>query len=930
MEIPLQTPKPQVNILTDYISEEEMSFIVYCHDSTFKHVTAADSNGQPLFHVMGTTFGTSWSWRRKVYDSSNDQHIFDFRHHSLDIKNGWVAESPTGRKLCSLENKSQIATKHFAIDATVYAESGEDVLVLMRPTDPSALTVTISVGGTAIATIRKAEDNTTFRGKRDRSVWAVQRTNCNNPCEGVVLWPARLRTLPTFSAIKPDMADAAETSIRQLPHQDQPLMPDPDSLFDPITLSLYLLIHMTGFKMSKDKDPVSGEPRRRKADHNSAGEESDLDCYSPLSKQGSIRLLRLMPHKDKKAPMQCQLFEYPLQEQGEGTHLYEALSYEWGSKDNRQPVYIQSDDESDRYPTAEMKRGFDGRSYPPAGNNRRLFITANLDAALSHLRDRFVERIIWVDAICINQKDSNEKGQQIQFMARIFAKASRVIVWLGEVADNSDQALDVIRKAAKEQSTNAAINETNKQAILTLLKRPWFQRIWVLQEVAAARHILIKCGPTEIDGYAFCLGLSALQLSYETCPDLQGLIRPVAYLIRDAIFRPRYEKDETSRPGGFSLEIRPLSELMDMYHTRKATIIHDKVYALLGMSSDDPSTAGLSPNYESSWKEVFRKLIKFSTSDQMSVDAWDDKEVAVIMGKGCILGKVSSVERNNTRDDRQTVGITWKNTTGHFDTKGERSPEFTFPASAKPIQAGKNLRKAVEVYGTALRSVGNSHGPWGEADKGALAVMNDLLIKDKGAAIEAKYKEYGQAPLSWAAGEGHELVVRLLVEKGADIEAKDGYGRTPLSWAAGNGHEAVVRMLVEKGADIEAKDGYGQTPLSWAAGNGHEAVMGMLVEKGAAIEAKDKEHGRTPLWWAAEYGHEAVVRMLVEKGADIEAKDRKGQTPLSWAAEYGHEAVMGMLVEKGAAIEAKDKEHGRTPLSRRMRSTAGRRCRGPS
>ncbi|KAH7309926.1 hypothetical protein B0I35DRAFT_87839 [Stachybotrys elegans] len=49
-------------------------------------------------------------------------------------------------------------------------------------------------------------------------------------------------------------------------------------------------------------------------------------CYSPLSEQGSIRLLRLMPDKDKKASIQCQLFEYPLEEQGEGTYLYEALS----------------------------------------------------------------------------------------------------------------------------------------------------------------------------------------------------------------------------------------------------------------------------------------------------------------------------------------------------------------------------------------------------------------------------------------------------------------------------------------------------------------------------------------------------------------------------------------------------------------------------
>ncbi|RYP78056.1 hypothetical protein DL771_000749 [Monosporascus sp. 5C6A] len=175
MEIPLQTPNPPVNMLTSYISEQEMTFIVHCHDRTFKHVTAADSNGQPLFHVKGTTPGTSWSWRRKVYDSSNDHLLFDFRHHSLDIKNGWVIESPTGRKLCSLVHKAQITSKHSAIDATVHTESGEQVLVLMRPNDHGALTVTISVGGTAIATIRKAEDNDlVILGKRNRSVWEVR------------------------------------------------------------------------------------------------------------------------------------------------------------------------------------------------------------------------------------------------------------------------------------------------------------------------------------------------------------------------------------------------------------------------------------------------------------------------------------------------------------------------------------------------------------------------------------------------------------------------------------------------------------------------------------------------------------------------------------------------------------------------------------
>ncbi|KAH6977638.1 hypothetical protein EDB80DRAFT_265352 [Ilyonectria destructans] len=96
---------------------------------------------------------------------------------------------------------------------------------------------------------------------------------------------------------------------------------------------------------------------------------------------------------------------------------------------------------------------------------------------------------------------------------------------------------------------------------------------------------------------------------------------------------------------------------------------------------------------------------------------------------------------------------------------------------------------------------------------------------------------------------GHRVVVKLLLEKGAKIEAKDSsYGRTPLKWAAHNGHEATVKLLLEKGADVEAKDEHGRTPLSWAAANGHEAIVKLLLEKGAKIEAKDI-WGRTPLSW---------------------------------------------------------------------------------
>ncbi|KAM0464930.1 hypothetical protein ACHAPV_001921 [Trichoderma viride] len=183
------------------------------------------------------------------------------------------------------------------------------------------------------------------------------------------------------------------------------------------------------------------------------------------------------------------------------------------------------------------------------------------------------------------------------------------------------------------------------------------------------------------------------------------------------------------------------------------------------------------------------------------------------------------------------------------------------------------------------------------------------LLIEKGADMEEL--------LSWAARRGHENAVELLVENGANIAVKDTFGRTPLSWAAMEGHESVVKLLVEKGADMEAKDMCSQTPLSRAAGSGHASVVKLLAEKGADIEAKDNS-GETPLSFAAVRGHESVVKLLVEKGADIEAKNKVSQTPLSLAVGMRHGSVIKLLVEQGADIEAKDK-NGQTPLSEAVR-----------
>ncbi|KAH0533932.1 hypothetical protein FGG08_007454 [Glutinoglossum americanum] len=239
-----------------------------------------------------------------------------------------------------------------------------------------------------------------------------------------------------------------------------------------------------------------------------------------------------------------------------------------------------------------------------------------------------------------------------------------------------------------------------------------------------------------------------------------------------------------------------------------------------------------------------------------------------------------------------------------------------FPLARKLLRL-KRWRIRLALGNPVNKRDGDGRTPLSWAAENGHEAMVKLLL-EKRAELEPSDSKYGQTPLLFAAENGHEAVVKLLLEKGAKMESTDNkYGQTPLSWAAENGREAVVKLLLEKGAEMESTDSeYGQTPLSWAAESGHEAVVKLLLEKGADMESTDSGNGRTPLSWAAGNGHEAVVKLLLEKGAEMESIGSwNAQTPLSWAAGNGHEAVVKLLLEKGAEMESTDSKNGRTPLS---------------
>ena len=281
-------------------------------------------------------------------------------------------------------------------------------------------------------------------------------------------------------------------------------------------------------------------------------------------------------------------------------------------------------------------------------------------------------------------------------MAKIFGKAKCVIVWLGETAVESDRAIEKIGLAANDNLAMPSITTELRNDVLRLLERSWFRRIWVraprlgrmlepltdliqvLQEVAAARHILITCGPTQIDGHTFYVGLKRLNLPYEGFEQLQSLIRPVFFLISQAIFRP---KSASWWSGRTSLEINSLAELIDMYHTHEATERHDMVFALLGMSSDDLTGAGLSPDYDVPWAKVFMNLLLLVFGKTLPIETLSNGDLVVVKARDYIIGEVSSVKRNIYWSDRQEVdAIFWNEATQSRDRV-----LLTFRVSAKPI-----------------------------------------------------------------------------------------------------------------------------------------------------------------------------------------------------------------------------------------------------
>ncbi len=221
-------------------------------------------------------------------------------------------------------------------------------------------------------------------------------------------------------------------------------------------------------------------------------------------------------------------------------------------------------------------------------------------------------------------------------------------------------------------------------------------------------------------------------------------------------------------------------------------------------------------------------------------------------------------------------------------------------AVEKMLQAEPALAQAKD----AANSTALHHA----AGFGSLATMKLLL--DQGAKIDARNKR-ASTPLHWAMHD--EAKVRFLLDRGAGLNTKQSDGRTPLYQAASlyNGH-SILRLLLEKGADPNLATAAGQTPLMAAAIRGDDVAIKLLLEAKAAVDTKNGA-GSTALISAATNGNPAAVRLLLEKGADAKVLNKRQESALGFAATAGNEESVRLLLAAGAPVNVQD-DRGYSPL----------------
>ncbi|KAH9240589.1 hypothetical protein K456DRAFT_31627 [Colletotrichum gloeosporioides 23] len=261
----------------------------------------------------------------------------------------------------------------------------------------------------------------------------------------------------------------------------------------------------------------------------------DSKVHSPLA-DGQIRLLRLKPANDHSAPIECSLFAISPTKSTQ----YETVSHTWGEPKRDKVIKVNSLD---------------------------FQISRNLFELLPYLRRRWSDRVLWIDALCINQENHKERPSQVKMMGEIYKGASHVVIFLGKKWDGLNIAIEYLKLAAHQE--DAHLNPTlephlhiNGQNISTpyvernltkFFSAEWFFRVWTVQEFVLAERFSFQFETTKIGGSLFLKGFFALRrhISNQCCGPLfvECAYEDIGCL---QLFQPRKEDIAEStvvRPG---------------------------------------------------------------------------------------------------------------------------------------------------------------------------------------------------------------------------------------------------------------------------------------------------------------------------------------------------------------------------------------------
>ncbi|KAK7445548.1 hypothetical protein CaCOL14_002128 [Colletotrichum acutatum] len=296
---------------------------------------------------------------------------------------------------------------------------------------------------------------------------------------------------------------------------------------------------------------------------------TDTAVYRPLESQTDIRLLTLEPGEFAD-PIRCTLALSSTASMIE----YDAISYTWASENGAmawtQPITL------------------DGRAF---------LVTANCETALRRVRSRGAQRVVWIDAVCMNQQDVEERGHQVRLMPQIYSRAQRVLVYVGEPVP-AEEALFRFLDDRDTTTPNLPRRLSLQQALETLLTRRYFSRAWILQEVALARRATLICGRYAMPWSRLqipSLADRGLLINTKEKPRLLNVLQLPSVLQ----FRAPTYRDSSD-----------LLRLLDLARNSHASDPRDKLFAVYGLISCAQSD-GIVADYTMSTREAYMQMAKW-------------------------------------------------------------------------------------------------------------------------------------------------------------------------------------------------------------------------------------------------------------------------------------------------------------------------------